>query len=373
MSTRTTIRFGSILEAIRKEKLPQFEPFLHEITHSNLLYGYRLGLPSGYYGFILVQASRQFGRLACEVAVSRDDSFPYHRFYDRPRLGVIGFRERVYRLNRGRDELTRYAGPEKLSDVLMHLVGVDAEVALGRLHELVLPIAEKEVDCWLPLYRDWLLAERGPLGEEPGFRYHNLAAEPAAHDFLHETLLNGSFDRYLGPLKFRYRDPNFMNCHIYLLARSLDFLEAPPPGEQTPAEREVEDGPLADAIPALTGRSPQVESITWASSPAVSVMQYALLKSLSAVQACFSPEAPEWQPLPEIREPREEPPPPVSPPDMLYDGIYDPCDYAEATEAPVPPQTPEAAPDPFDTLGERLQPSKRPRDPFEMLGEALEA
>jgi hypothetical protein len=152
--------------------------------------------------------------------------------------------------------------------------------------EKALPRIQSTYEKWQQLYNQWLELEEEATGR-PGNRYPALSAESLAFEIIEENLTSGHLDRYLGPLKFRYRNPNFMNCHTYLLARGLEFLEAPePPVEakvEIPPARKLQP-PLEDPISALTGRLPQQHSVPLATAIAKKTTQFAFLKSLSAVE-----------------------------------------------------------------------------------------
>lgn len=385
MSTRTSIRFGAILDSLVRERLRDYQQCFSETTNQSLLYGFRKPVYGHYNAFILIQAARSFGRLTCEVAISRDAEYPYFRLSDQPRLGVAGFRERLRTVLDGRDKVEVYRTTEHLISVLLEL-SHKAEVALSQLADRAIPVIVEEHRIWQPLYRDWLEAEKRAVRSEEQ-RYPGLEGETVAREVLHDTLARGTFDRFLGPLKFRYRQDGFFHCHLYLLARALEFLEPPalPEVLDTDAEEAPEEiPPLPDPIASLTGRQCQKDAVELAVSTSVRTMQYAFLKSFAAVEAFYTDEPADQAivELPDHKNPEE------MSLDELYQGILDSPAYASPTvtisapappaptpepePAPEPPSPPQAKtapgrPDPFEHFAEFLR-----EDPFESLGLELE-
>lgn len=293
MSTRTAVKFGSILSNLIRDRMPYFEEAFTEVSSQYLLYAYKKPISTAYHGYILVQASRTQGRFGVEVAITRGESYPYHRANDFPEVGVSGFRESVFTLLKGYNHSEEYANAESLFRALYSLLK-DAEMALSRLNERFIGKIQTDHDRWQNLYNQWLVLEQDATGS-PGYRYPVLTAESLAFEIIEDILTRNTFDRYLGPLKYRYRNPHFMNCHVYMLARGLEFLETPePPLHQV--HHEVPGNkkhliPLDDPISALTGRWPQIDSVTLSPSTATKTTQFAFLKSLSAVEALLKLDA----------------------------------------------------------------------------------
>ena len=293
MSTRTVVKFGTILGNLIRDRIPYFEPAFTEVGSQYLLYGYRKQISTAYCGFILVQASRTQGRFSMEVAVSRGNTYPYHRLGDFPDIALTGYRESVCTLLKGYNHCEEYQTAESLFRVLYTLLK-DAEMGLSRLMERCIAKIQSNYEQWQQLYSHWLELEQEASGR-PGSRYPSLSAESLAFEIIESNLTRGHFDRYLGPLKYRYRNPSFMNCHVYLLARGLEFLETP---ERPIANTKVEipkslknQGPLDDPISILTGRWPQEHSVELAEAIAAKTTQFAFLKSLSAVDALLQLDA----------------------------------------------------------------------------------
>lgn len=284
---RSSINFSGILSSLIKERMGYFEPAFHEVSNQFLLYGYKKQLSTSHTGFVLVQASRTQGRYTMEVAVTRGDQYPVHRFYDFPDIGVTGYRESVPAMTKGYNHAEDYPNGDALfRNLYSHLK--DAELALSRLAEKTLTKTQRQYDEWNNIYNTWLELERKADGP-PGSRYKGVEAETLAFDIIDKTLARGLFDRYLGPLKFKYRNPAFLNCHVYMLARGLEFVEYPDEKSRVeipnaPPQKKLPD-PLDDPITALKGRQPQATSVTLSQVTAERMTQFAFLKSLSAVEA----------------------------------------------------------------------------------------
>ncbi len=370
MGTRTPIRFGAILEALASEKLKNYKRFLNETTSQSLLFGYRCRFAGNYYGFILVQAARNAGRVTAEIAISRAEEYPYYRFSDQPRVGITGFRERVYVITRKEDLAQSYRGAEQLLGLMMDLLR-ESEVALARVSEEVTQEIVEGYKTWQPLYREWLQAEKG--AREGETRYPGLEGEVVAREVLQDILVRGTFDRFLGPLKFRYRNPDFYNCHLFLLAKALEFLEPPPVSGVSQPQEEEDDfdphsGPLPDPIASLTGRQSQPECLELARSTALRTTQWAFLKSFAAAEAFFlDNDAAEARFLDEASPEPES----GAPLDQLYEGIMEEPAYATAAPPAEPPvATTRSAspkkrgrPDPFEKFADYVN-----VDPFDVLG-----
>lgn len=277
-----------------KERLPGYEKVLEEYTYQYLLFGYRKAILGHYYATVLFQASKTFGGITCEVGLSRTEDFPYYRFYDKPSLGVSGFRARTTHVLKGLEATTTrlYAGPDVLLGHILDLVG-EAITAGNKLIEEAIPRVAAQYQLWQPYYEEWQKAEAASTSDNPKRRYPDLIGEEVARRILHDCLRSGKFDSYLGPRKFRYRDPNFMNCHVYLLARALSFVVPPEPEEVQPFELDPNQHPekiLFDAIAAISGRSEQPEAIELSPKILERVPDWAFLRSFAALEAFYEHE-----------------------------------------------------------------------------------
>lgn len=251
--SRTPIRFGAAVENIFRSELNGYLPLFSEVSSEFLLYGYHREARENQYFFIMVQGSRFSGNLVVEVAIANRPEYPYYRLSDKPQLGLVGFRERVAVLMTGNDYSWRYSSQEELQRVLRDILVSQGSPALRSLSDAVRQVLYREQQTWEPLYLEWLEAEKEA---RPGAdrRYPSLANELEATQCLQEMLMGRQFDPFLGPLKFRYRDPKFFNCHLYLLGRALEFLKPP-------ANEEIPEAPAPEAAPEI--ERPQ-RMITWA-------------------------------------------------------------------------------------------------------------
>ena len=315
--SRTPIRFGPAVEALFRQELPAYKMLFSEVTSEFLLYGYQRQSGENQYASILVQGSRFAGRLVGEVALSRRPEYPFYKWSDTPKLGVGGFRERVTVMVNGTDYSYTYSSPGELQAVLRDLVLMQSAMAMRAFGQQAGPILSREQQTWEPLYKEWLKAEEE---SRPGVgaRYPGLPNEAEAEQILQGLLMERKFDRLMGPLKFRYRDPRFFYCHVYLLGRGLEFLETPEglqiEQEELAAVTETERGqrmitwadilgpppkpaneprkkemppPLGDAIAGITGRQPQEMCVVFSSDRKARFHEYAFLKSLAALETFF--------------------------------------------------------------------------------------
>jgi hypothetical protein len=292
VSTRTPVKFGTTLEGLVKDRLRHYEPAFLEVSNQFLLYGYRKNISSTYQAYLLFQASRNAGLLRAEVAVCRDGQYPIARLSDFPDFGLGGYRESVYRLTQGFDHSDQYHSTESLFSLLLGLFR-DMEQAVNRLAEKAIPRIKDNYEIWEPLYLDWTKQDHGST-EAYGHRFPGLWCEAMAFELLDKTLREGRFDRFLGPLKYRYGKPHVMSCHVYLLARAMEFLDPPddrlaPPPPPPISEKIVSRyrEPLDDPSPSLLGRVAQENSVELSSGVSERTAEYAFLKSLTALNSLF--------------------------------------------------------------------------------------
>lgn len=275
------------MDKVLGDRLSHYERVITEATSQYLLYGFRRCLVGDYYGFMLIQASRGAGRVQVELGVSKVDQFPYHRLRDFPVLGVAGFRESLGYLQKGFDHAEEYSSAESLTRLFGQLCR-EVDGGMTRLAEKTVPLINQQMRAWQPAYAEWVQAEKKARNSVPS-RYPGLAGEVMAYETLDDLLGRGMFDRYLGPVKYRYRNQDFFNCHLYLLAKGLEFIEPPPLENPKPFVMEERPdkvcAPLDDPIAALTGRFPQALAVDLAVSTSVRVTEFAFLQSLAAVEA----------------------------------------------------------------------------------------
>ncbi|MFA5506562.1 MAG: hypothetical protein WC314_23350 [Vulcanimicrobiota bacterium] len=393
MSTRTSIRIGSILDSSMQERLPGYERFLEEYTSQYLLFGYRKPILGHYYAFVLFQASKTFGGLTCEVGLSRTKDFPYFRYYDQPSIGVGGFRARTTHVVKGLDAATTrmYSGPDVLLGHVMDLVS-EAITAGNKLIEETIPRVAEQFKLWQPFYEEWVEAEKIARPNPQGLRYGSLIGEGVARTIIHDCLRGGRLDSFLGTLKFRYRDAAFMNCHVYLLAKALAFEE--PPDDREFQELIIDPGQhpdkiLFDAIGPISSRLEQPEAIELSSSVLRRVPEWAFIRSFAALEALF--DSPTVS-LDEVRSSVKEPaakPVATAPVGLSLDELYGdaPAVVAEGGGLGGPPPEPALSPeptrsgkgkdrlDPFESFEEYLdgsvQPVQAQPDTFDFLGSQL--
>lgn len=380
-----------------KERLPGYERVLEEYTNQYLLFGYRKAILGHYYATVLFQASKTFGGLTCEVGLARTKEFPYYRFYDRPSLGVAGFRARTTHVLKGLEATTTklYAGPDVLLGHIMDLVG-EAIKAGNKLIEDSVPRVSDQYHLWQPLYEEWTKAEVNPEPLPDGSRYPALIGEGVARRLLHEYLRSGQFDSFLGTKKFRYRDSDFLNCHVYLFAKALAFEEPPEPSEFAGIEIDPEQNPdkiLYDAIGSITGRTEQPEAIELSQRVMDRVPQWAFLRSFAALEALYDAETVALDKVATyaVEPKKKEPPKPVGLSlDDLYSDVALPTAGNLAGAAPEPAAASAPVPvaqapvfrsklgknriDPFESFEAYVEGKvevKAPADTFDFLGSQL--
>ena len=399
MSTRTSIRIGTVVEEAMKQKMPGFTKVTEEYTSQYLLFGYTKPVLGHYHSWVLFQASREFGAITCEVGVSRTQEYPYYRFLDRPSLGVSGFRARTRHVLQNLEARTTkaYNGPDTLTSSIQELT-TEAVSASQRLLELAVPRLAEEYGIWQPLYTEWQQAE-ALANDSPDRRYPGLIGETVARRILHSTLAGGQYDSYLGAKKFRYREPDFLNCHVYLLAKALAFVDPPEPHEVALLKLDPGQDPdkiLYDPIASLTGRTEQDEAVVLPLRVLQRAPDWAFLRSFAALEAFF--EKPTVA-LEEVKASIHEPSPvvaEVAPVGLSLDELYgespSPVEELAAPElapleeslvslgAPLQLEADAAPlstirPDPFELIlpylnGEYTEKSAA-EDPFDLLGAQL--
>lgn len=374
MSTRTSIRIGSILDSSMRERLPGYERILEEYTYQYLLFGYRKAILGHYYATVLFQASKSFGGITCEVGLSRTKEFPYYRFYDQPELGVGGFRARTSHVLKGLETTTTrmYAGPDVLLGHVLDLVG-EAITAGNQLIEQAIPRVASQFKIWQPIYEQWEKDEKVAHANAEGLRYGNLIGEQVAREILDECLRSGRFDSFLGPKKFRYREPDFLNCHVYLLAKALAFVEPPEESDFKGLEIDPKQNPdkiLFDAIAAITGRSEQPEAIELSASILKRVPEWAFLRSFAALEALY--DSPTVS-LDQVRTTLKDPPKKaeqVETAGVSLDELYGEPNLSPVAGLGGPP--PDTTPIETSAKPVRYKMGKERMDPFELFLDYLE-
>ncbi len=399
MSTRTSIRIGTLVDDAMKQRLPGYTRVLEEYTSQYFLFCYRRPVHGHYFSTVLFQASKSFGGVTCEVGVSRTEDYPYYRYFDRPQLGVNGFRARTRHLLKGLDANTTkpYTGPDTLTAALMELVA-EAASASTKLLEIAVPRVAQEYNVWQPLYAEWQAAEEN-ASDLPDRRYRDLVGEGVARRILHAILASGQYDSFMGQSKFRYREPDFLNCHVYLLAKALAFVEPPEAHEEGRLDIDPGQDPeriLFDPISALSGRLEQDEAVELPRGILERVPHWAFLRSFAALEALFENpmvhldevKASVAEAAPAAQKAAVESSEAATPAGLSLDELYSDGPLDSPLESPqLPPleeTSPVAAspvaeqgsrrPDPFDLIlpyltGEAAaQPPAPAADPFDLLG-----
>lgn len=390
MSTRTSISIASLVDNAVKQKLTGFRKVPEEYTSQYFLLCYRKPVLEHYFAFVLFQASK--GLVTAEVGISRTEDYPFYRFFDRPGIGVNGFRARTRHLLKGLDAVTAksFTSPDSLTAALLELAA-EANSAINKLMEKGVPRIAEEYSLWQPIYAEWQDAERA-ASSNPDRRYPHLVGEGVARKILHTILQSGKFDGFIGQRKkFRYREPDFMNCHVYLLAKALAFADPPDLHEVSRLELDPNqdvDKILYDPIAALTGRTEQDESVEIAPRILERAPEWAFLRSFAALEAFFenpvinladvktsvNEPAPAQQTVVATAVAAKEAPAALSLDELYGDTPLISDSLSGPDLAPLEPLEPAAAarrerPDPFDMISPYLSGQEtRAADPFEMLG-----
>jgi hypothetical protein len=384
MSTRTSISIGTLIDDAVKQRLTGFRRVPGEYTTSQyFLFLYRKPVWGHYFATVLFQASKGF--VTCEVGVSRTEDYPYYRYFDKPCIGVNGFRARTRHLLKGLDAQTAktFTGPDTLTAALLELAA-EAASASTRLQELAVPRIAQEYAVWQPLYTAWQQAERS-AGESPDRRYRNLVGEGVSRRILHSILQSGRFDGFLGQRrKFRYREPDFLNCHVFLLAKALAFADPPEPHEVGRLEIDPGQDPdkiLFDPIAALSGRTEQDEAVELSERILQRAPEWAFLRSFAALEAFFehpvvnlaevrtvardTPAAPPTPAAPVAAAPAAAKAPSSEVVGLSLDELYGDTPLIDAGLGgpELPPLEPLEAAQPAATASSRRRP-----DPFELMG-----
>lgn len=388
---------ASLVDNAVQQRLSGFKKAPLDYTSDQyLLFLYEKTVLDHYHVTVFFQAAK--GLVTCEVGVSRTPRLPYYRFFDQPTLGVSGFRARTRHLLDGLDAVTTksYTNPDSLTSALLELAA-EANSAYPRLLQLALPKISTQYAFWQPLYTDWLEAEKTPTTHLDQ-RYRGLVGEAITRRLLHDILLGGQFDSFLGhQMKLRYRDPKFLGCHVYLMAQALALIEPPEISEANHMLLDPGQPPeriLFDPIATLTGRSEQGEAVElsprmlermpeWAFLCSFAALEAFLdnpITALSDVKATIDPP----QPSPTTGPARtESSPPQTTSPTLSLDELYGGPSSDETTLDDLPPLIEELAvpskplrPDPFECLRPFLfetpeEPATPPVDPFDILGAQL--
>lgn len=226
IASRTPIQvYPAILDAVRLY-FQGYQEIFKFSTQDSLIFGFSRQKDPDCYQFLLVQAAKYKGCINVEVAVSPVKRYPYYRRRESLPLGTFAFRERCSLMAKDKDFSFGYNGTN-LDRVLSICFGDYAIPAMHRLYDETRAEASMAAHVWDTIYADWQEAE-----SKADFisvkRYPDLEYEEEANRFISQEVLGTSrYDRYLGPLKLCYQDSDFFNCHVYLMASAMEFVEPP--------------------------------------------------------------------------------------------------------------------------------------------------
>ena len=326
IASRTPIQvYPAILDAVKLYFNGYRETFKFS-TKDSLIFGFSRQKDKDCYQFLLIQAAKYKGCINAEVAVSPVKRYPYYRRRESLPLGTFAFRERCSLMVKDEDFSFGYNGIN-LDRVLSICLGNYAVPAMHRLYDETRADASMAAHVWDTIYSDWQEAESKAdfISDK---RYPDLEYEEEASRFISQEVLgSGRFDRYLGPLKLCYQDSDFFNCHVYLMASAMEFVQPPamPKQEQEaysnpqlasngqkvitwrdilgPAEpvvtaqkpkpmlRANEDWrePLEDPIAGVLGRQDQSTCLSLNDQDAdMRLKEYAFFKSMSALEVIMN-------------------------------------------------------------------------------------
>ncbi|MCR5662875.1 MAG: hypothetical protein K6G50_12250 [bacterium] len=312
IATRTPIQFRPAADQAMSSMMPEFKPCFMDGNDDYLLFGYRQTVSSDRYVFVVIEAARHAGRITAEVGINSVDKFPYYLADDELDLGAFGFRQRATAINGGKDFSYRYGNAIELNRALKDLMSKNVRPAIRAMTDDIGLRIDKSRVVWVPLYKEW---EEADAASVPGSvqKYPDLPHEEAAATFIHEAISSGTFNRFLGPLRLSYNDSRFFNCHNYLMARALEFIDPPavkgssdenkqeapqkmitwadilgPGPKDLPTQTKTEaPPPLPDLISIMTARQNQLQAIELSKDKEKRKMEYAFLKSFAAMEGVF--------------------------------------------------------------------------------------
>lgn len=287
---RQAVAFGGVMEEVAGKWLKSFEPMPKQRSSRWFIYPYVKELKNNFYGFLVVFSSREATKYTVEVAISKKKEFPYSRWSDYPRLGMMGFRERARSVNKGMDHASIYQTEKDLSQGLMEAVQT-AQASLARFFDNVQDYVTKRYAVWLPEYVGWLDSyHTANVGNER--LYPDLLMEEPAKKILLDTLKTRKFDVFMGHHKFRYNEPAWFAAHVYLLARALEE-EGLRVEDKLLFDRRAwtgaeERAPLEDALASITGRQPQELTLKFSENEVHRKNELAFLHTFEVMMALFS-------------------------------------------------------------------------------------
>ncbi len=323
IASRTPIRvYPTIQEAVRLHFMDFKEAFKYS-SKDSLIFGFVKPIGDDCHAFLVVQAAKYRGSICTEWGISPVERYPYYKKSESLSIGTLAFRDRSTVILSGEDCSYGYSLND-LSRVLARHFSTYASPALRNFWDAVRPEISMAQHIWCPLYEDWKQAEEkvDPIGIK---KFPELEREEEADEFLRNQVLGTNrFDRFLGPLKRRYEENTFYDCHLYLMASALEFLNPPPLNVQetktsamlpnykkaltwadilgpapthknarkqreVPRVDEVKRDPMEDPIRGILGRDEQSICVKLDESDEhMRSLEFAFMKSLSALEVLFN-------------------------------------------------------------------------------------
>ncbi|MCL5772838.1 MAG: hypothetical protein M1536_00460 [Firmicutes bacterium] len=180
---RTLIQFGSAIKNHVSKYLPAFKHYKDIPTPEYLIFLFHRVQEDGWNAFLLVQGSRYVGRFNIETAICRRNDYPYFYASARPFIAVDGVRERLNKLIYGADGWWEYRSPEEFSKKITEAFWL-AERGLAYLVENNQKVLEREIQFWIPSFREWKLDNQENIDKPLGERFQKLKLEKETYDYI---------------------------------------------------------------------------------------------------------------------------------------------------------------------------------------------
>ena len=208
-----------------RSALSDYEPMYLEHSPNYLMFGFWRQIGLDGHSFIVIEGDRNSGRVTAEIATNTVKTIPYYRLSDTPVLGTFGFRARVCDILGGFDSSHMYSSKDELERVMQEIITVYCHQGMRLMTEKVELAVKKAKSLWGAIYEEWLLAEQTVKDDGTGKRYRDLANEEEVRAFVASKLEDETVMRFMGKLRSKYKDDEFLNSHVYFMARGLDFLD----------------------------------------------------------------------------------------------------------------------------------------------------
>lgn len=180
---RTLIQFGSVVKNHVSKYLPRFTHYKDIPTPEYLLYLFHRVQEGGWNAFLLVQGSRYIGRFNIETAICRRKDYPFFYASARPFLAVDGVRERLNRLIYGADGWWEYRSPEEFNKKITEAFWL-AERGLAYLVDNNQKVLEREIQFWIPSFREWSRDNQENIDKPLGERFSKLKLEKETYNYV---------------------------------------------------------------------------------------------------------------------------------------------------------------------------------------------